>query len=67
MMNIRGVWESFAEGVEYTTEEGWVNPDDIEDPELRIKYYHVVKAYKTYARNFGQYLDKRAEEAGILD
>lgn len=69
-MNIEQTYEAFAEGARYTTEEGWVDPRDIEDAELCLKYHHVVNAYTEYqkhVREFQNLLEEKAEKEGVHD
>jgi hypothetical protein len=55
----------FYEGVEYTTEQHWVDPEDIEDQELSRLYEEVCAAYSNYkdtASKFDSLLNKKYED-----
>lgn len=54
-MDIFETFEAFAEGVEYTTDEGWVDPRDIGDADLSIAYHHVINAYREYKKSVSSF------------
>lgn len=40
--------EAFEEGVQHVTENRWLDPNDLEDPELREAYAQVTDLYDRY-------------------
>lgn len=64
-MTIEETFEAFGEGVEYVTEEHWVDPEEIEDQELSRRYEDVVAAYHNYknlVEEFNSVLNQKYED-----
>lgn len=63
-MTLEEVVEAFAEGVEYVTREGWVDPGEITDVDLCIKYHHVVNAFNEFQRLASEFDTLMYDKAG---
>jgi len=63
--SIEETYDDFAEGAEFVTAEGYVDPEDIEDQELSRLYEYVVAAYSNYMNTIGEFtsvLDQKYAE-----
>lgn len=63
-MTIEETFEAFGEGVEYVTEERWVDPEEIEDQELSRLYEDVVAAYSNYKNTVSEFQHLLEEKYG---